>query len=71
MFRRFRDYLAAEFRVYKKEGIINVADVKGAADIIVTLMEGLEFHSHFLSERKSFEIFAAKAKRLALKALNH
>jgi AcrR family transcriptional regulator len=71
MFKRFRDYLAGEFEVYKNEGIVNVEDVRKAADIIVTLMEGLEFHAHFLSEKESFEDFAKQAKRLALKALNH
>jgi hypothetical protein len=45
--------------------------VTKAADIIVTLMEGLEFHAHFLSEGQSFEDFAEQAKRTALKALNH
>jgi AcrR family transcriptional regulator len=70
MFKRFRDYLARELEVYKSEGIVNVEDVRKAADIIVTLMEGLEFHAHFLSE-ESFEDFADYSKRLALKALNH
>jgi hypothetical protein len=71
MFKRFRDYLVRELEVYKNEGVVNVEDVTMAADIIVTLMEGLEFHAHFLSEGQSFEDFAAQAKRLALKALNH
>jgi AcrR family transcriptional regulator len=71
MFKRFRDYLAGELEVYKREGIVNVADVRKAADVIVTLMEGLEFHAHFLSEGQPFEDFADYSKRLALKALNH
>jgi AcrR family transcriptional regulator len=71
MFKRFRDYLVRELEIYKKEGVISVEDVTKAADIIVTLMEGLEFHAHFLSEGQSFDDFAERAKRLALKALNH
>jgi hypothetical protein len=71
MFKRFRDYLVRELEVYKNEGIVKVEDVRKAADIIVTLMEGLEFHAHFLSKEQPFEDFADHAKRLALKALNH
>jgi hypothetical protein len=43
--------------------------LKKAADIIVTLMEGLEFHAHFLSERQPFENFANYAKHLVLSLL--
>jgi AcrR family transcriptional regulator len=69
MFRRFRDYLIDEFKLYKKEGIVKVKDLKRAADIIVTLMEGLEFHAHFLSEDRPFKDFAACAKNLSLSML--
>lgn len=70
MFKRFRDYLVRELEIYKKEGIVKVKDVRKAADLIVTLMEGMEFHAHFLSDEQSFEDFANRAKALALKALN-
>jgi AcrR family transcriptional regulator len=62
MIQGFRDYLVNELQIYKREGIVKVKDLKKAADIIVTLMEGLEFHAHFLSERQPFEVFANYAK---------
>ncbi len=69
MFRHFRDYLIREFEIYKKEGIVKVKDLRKAADIIVTLMEGLEFHAHFLSKDRPFQDFAEYAKNLSLKML--
>lgn len=69
MIQRFRDYLLNELAIYKKEGIIKVDDLKKAADTIVTLMEGLEFHAHFLAEGKPFEEFADYTKQLALAML--
>ena len=71
MFKRFRDYLIRELEIYKNEGIVKVEDVRKAADMIVTLMEGLEFHAHFLSEGQSFEDFSNQARILALNALTH
>jgi len=69
MFKRFRDYLVDELDAYKKEGIVKVADVEKAADAVVTLMEGLEFHAHFLSEDRPFGDFAGFAKKLTLEML--
>ena len=69
MIQRFRDYLIRELEVYKKEAIVKANDLKKAADIIVTLMEGLEFHAHFLSERQPFEKFAQASKRTVLAML--
>ena len=69
MFKRFRDYLVGELDAYKKEGIVKVTDVEKAADAMVTLMEGLEFHAHFLSEDRPFEDFANYAKKLTLEML--
>ena len=69
MIGRFRDYLAGEFERFKAAGVITVKDVKGAADLVVTLMEGLEFHAHFLSDGQPFETFAEKAKKMALAIL--
>ena len=66
MIGRFRDYLANELAFYRSKGIVAVNDVKAAADHIVVLMEGLEFHAQFLSENKPFEHFAQQSKKLAL-----
>ena len=71
MIQGFRDYLFNELQVYKREGIVKVKDLKKAADIIVTLMEGLEFHAHFLSERQPFEDFANYAKRTVFSMLRN
>jgi AcrR family transcriptional regulator len=69
MIQRFRDYLMSELELYQQEGIIKANDLKKAADIIVTLMEGLEFHAHFLSKRQPFEKFANYAKHVVLSML--
>jgi AcrR family transcriptional regulator len=71
MIQGFRDYLVNELQIYKREGIVKVKDLKKAADIIVTLMEGLEFHTHFLSERQPFEDFANYAKRTVFSMLRN
>ena len=71
MIKQFRDYLISELELFRENGILKIDDVKKAADIIVTLMEGLEFHSHFLSEEKPFEEFANYAKNLVLALLKH
>ena len=66
MFMDFRDYLTDEFRFYKKAGIIFVDDPQKAADMVVTLVEGLEFHAGFLKNGQSFDIFADYSKQIAL-----
>jgi AcrR family transcriptional regulator len=66
MFMDFRDYLTDEFRFYKKAGIIFVDDPQKAADMIVTLVEGLEFHAGFLKNGQPFDIFADYSKQIAL-----
>lgn len=71
MIKQFRDYLVGELELFRKKGILKINDVKKAADIIVTLMEGMEFHSHFLSEEKPFEEFADYAKNLVFTLLKH
>ncbi|PHR26823.1 MAG: hypothetical protein COA36_11045 [Desulfotalea sp.] len=72
MFCWLRDYLCQQFVIYNREGIIQVNDVKTAADFIVTLMEGLEFHAQFLGQDQPFDSFAEKAKKSALVVLkNH
>ncbi|MEA3230893.1 MAG: TetR/AcrR family transcriptional regulator [Thermodesulfobacteriota bacterium] len=67
--RRFRDYLIEEFEGYRQKGIVKTSNTRMAADLIVTLMEGLEFHAHFLSEGQPFDYFANKAREVALKML--
>ena len=69
MMQRFRDYLVSELELYRKEGIVKASDTKMAADTIVTLMEGLEFHSHFLSKEQPFENFANYAKNIVISML--
>jgi AcrR family transcriptional regulator len=69
MMQRFRDYLVSELELYRQEGIVKANDSKMAADTIVTLMEGLEFHAHFLSEGQPFEKFSNYAKHLVISML--
>ena len=47
-----------------------VAAVK-AADYMVTLMEGLEFHSQFLANGKHFDDFAQSARKVLVSALKN
>ncbi len=69
MIKRLKDHLVGELERFRARGIVNVDDVRGAADMIVTLIEGLEFHAHFLSEDRPFQEFADAAKRLAITML--
>jgi len=62
MFAWLRDYIEQQLAVFSEHGVITVRDTRKAADYIVTLMEGLEFHSQFLNEGKPFEDFAESAK---------
>jgi AcrR family transcriptional regulator len=71
MIKQFRDYLIGELELFRENGILQIDDVKKAADIIVTLMEGMEFHSHFLSEERPFEDFANYAKNLVFALLKN
>jgi hypothetical protein len=69
MIQGFRNYLVRELEQFIKCGIIKTKDAQTASDIIVTLMEGLEFHTHFLSEGQPFENFARIAKKNAFDIL--
>lgn len=62
MFKWLRDHLAEQLADYNTKGVIRVRDANKAADYIVTLMEGMEIHNHFLANGKSFEHFAQTAK---------
>ena len=70
MFKRFRNYLVEKLEVYRNAGIVKAKDLKKAADVIVTLMEGLEYQAHFLSENEPFEEFANYSKKLVVAMLN-
>ena len=69
MIQRFRDYLEEELVFFQQAGIVKTNNAKSAAGVIVTLMEGLEFHAQFLSEGQPFENFANYAKQLVLSML--
>jgi AcrR family transcriptional regulator len=69
MFKRFRNYLVAEFEFYRQAGIVKATDLKKVADIVMTLMEGLEYHAHFLSENETFEKFADCSKQTVVAML--
>lgn len=70
MFQWLRNYLYDEFIIFNKKGIIQINDERKAADFVVTLMEGLEFHAQFLGHDQPFEAFAETAKQTALAVLN-
>ena len=71
MIKRLRDYLIDELGRFREAGIIKTKNLKRAADLIVTLMEGMEFQAHFLSEGKPFEEFAGDAKQVILSMLKN
>jgi len=47
-----------------RDGIIKKMDLEMAADFIVSIFEGLSFHSEFLAGDKPFDIFGQFAKKL-------
>ena len=69
MLQRFRDYLMRELDVYRQAGIVTVNNTKMAADMVVTLIEGLEFHAHFLAGGQPFARYAGYTKQLVLSML--
>lgn len=69
MFVWLRDYIQDQLVHFNSKQIINITDERKAADLIVTLMEGLEFHSHFLGENHSFDTFSQIAKKNILNVL--
>jgi len=71
MFKWLRDYLCEKLVYFNDKGIIKVQDEIKAADFIVTLMEGLEFHSQFLANGKHFDDFAQSAKKTLVSALKN
>ena len=69
MIKGFRNYLVRELEQFKKAGVIKTDDLQSAADIIVTLMEGMEFHAHFLADAQPYEAFATYAKGIVVAML--
>jgi len=69
MIDRLKIFLVKEFRQFKKEGIITAQNIEQAADMVVTLIEGLEFQTAFLAEHRRFEDFAEYSKKLAISIL--
>jgi len=69
MFKELRDHLQDQVAYFSSKGIIKVRDSQKAADIVVTLMEGLEFHSQFLATGTPFQVFAQTAKETAILVL--
>lgn len=69
MFGWLRDYLQEQLEIFARAGIIRVKDAARAAEYIVTLMEGLEFHAQFLSDGKPFNLFAETAKKSTIALL--
>jgi AcrR family transcriptional regulator len=64
-----KTHLVKELNFFKERGIVRIDDVERGADLIVTLIEGLEFHAHFLAEGRPFRVFAETAKEVALTML--
>ncbi len=71
MFQWLRNYLHDQFILFNKAGVIDVIDEMKAADFVVTLMEGLEFHAQFLGHGRPFEDFADTAKKSVLSMLKN
>lgn len=69
MFVWLRDYLTSHLADFNRAGIICVSNEKKAADYIVTVMEGLEFHAQFLAGDHPFEEFAQTAKNMVVHGL--
>ena len=69
MFKRFRDYLVRELQYFKEQGIVGALDITKASDIILTLLEGLVFHTNFLTDGEPFEEFAEYAKDTTMSIL--
>ncbi|BBO85236.1 TetR/AcrR family transcriptional regulator [Desulfosarcina ovata] len=71
MFKWLRDYLSRKLDYFNSQGVVRVEDANRAAEYIVTLMEGLEFHSQFLADGEPFEAFSQAAKKSLIRALKN
>jgi len=71
MFKWLRDYLCEKLAYFNDKGVIRVKDATKAADYMVTLMEGLEFHAQFLANGEPFDDFAQTARKVLVSALRN
>jgi AcrR family transcriptional regulator len=71
MFSWLKGFLQDQISEFNSKGIIQVQDEEKAAEFIVTLMEGLEFHAQFFDNGQPFEIFAETAKKSTLMLLKN
>ncbi len=71
MFSWLKAYLQGQLADFHQKGIIQVQDEGKAAEYIITLMEGLEFHAQFLSKGQAFEIFSETAKKSVIALLKN
>ena len=71
MFKWLRDYLSHNLSVFNAQGVVRVNDADRAAEYIVTMMEGLEFHNNFLADGEPFEAFSQVAKKSLIRALKN
>jgi AcrR family transcriptional regulator len=71
MFSWLKGFLCDQLIFFNSKGIIRVVDEEKAAEYIVTLMEGMEFHNQFLGNGQPFEIFAETAKKSVLTLLKN
>ena len=71
MFGWLKNFLQGQIAEFHRAGVIRVSDAGKAAEYIVTLMEGLEFHAQFLREGKPFETFAETAKQSTIALLKN
>jgi AcrR family transcriptional regulator len=69
MFKWLRDYLSRKLDYFNTRGVVRVSDAGRAAEYIVTLMEGLEYHNQFLADGEPFEAFSQVAKKSLIRAL--
>lgn len=71
MFTWLKDFLQEQLLSFNSKGIIQVTDAEKAAEYIVTLMEGLEFHAQFLGNGQPFDYFAETAKKSVIALLKN
>lgn len=71
MFSWLKNFLHGQLVEFNSKGIIRVSDEEKAAEYIITLMEGLEFHAQFLGSAQPFEIFSETAKKSVLVLLKN
>ncbi|WP_319521705.1 TetR/AcrR family transcriptional regulator [uncultured Desulfosarcina sp.] len=71
MFKWLRDYLSRKLAYFDRAGVVRVDNPDRAAEYIVTMMEGLEFHNQFLADGEPFEAFSQIAKKSLISVLKN